>query len=152
MYRKCHTAEWLADENAEKLKNSAFGDCLTVEGKIAGVKTKCLFDTGSEVSTISESHFRQHFGEQKLKLSSACWVKLTAANRLDIPLLGCLQTDVECLRKVLPRKCIFVLTDTIPDVKEMKGMSGIIGMNILNEIQSLFISAEGIEKVDKYSQ
>ncbi|MCI4388616.1 hypothetical protein PGIGA_G00087930 [Pangasianodon gigas] len=34
----------------------------------------------------------------------------------------------------------------------MKGVSGIIGMNILNEVQSLFISAEGMEKVDKYSQ
>lgn len=149
---RCHTAEWLADETAEKLKDSAFGDCLTVEVTIAGVKTKCLLDTGSEVSTISESHFRQHFAEQKLKLSSACWVKLTAANGLDIPVLGCLQADVECLGKVLPRKCIFVLTDTSPDVKEMKGVSGIIGMNILNEVQSLFVSAEGMEKVDKYSQ
>ncbi|RXN33232.1 Transposon Ty3-I Gag-Pol poly [Labeo rohita] len=149
---RCHTAEWLADETTEKLKNSAFGDCLTVEVKIAGVKTKCLLDTGSEVSTISESHFRQHFGEQKLKLSSACWVKLTAANGLDIPVLGCLQADVECLGKVLPRKCIFVLTDSSPDVKEMKGVSGIIGMNILSEVQSLFIPSEGMEKVDKYSQ
>lgn len=73
---RCHTAEWLADETAEKPKDSDFGDCLTLEVKIAGVKTKCLLDTGSEVSTISESHFRQHFKEQKLKLSSACWVKL----------------------------------------------------------------------------
>ncbi len=87
---------------------------------IACVKTKCLLDTWSEVSTISESHFRQHFGVQKLKLSSTCWVKLTAANGLDIPVLGCLQANVECLGKVLPRKCIFVLTDTSPDVKEIK--------------------------------
>ncbi len=124
----------------------------TVPYRAVPCSGKAPLDTGSEVSTISESHFRQHFGEQKLKLSSACWVKLTAANGLHIPVLGCLQTDVECLGKVLPRKCIFVLTDTSPDVKEMKGMSGIIGMNILNEIQSLFISAKGIEKVDKYSQ
>lgn len=120
--------------------------------KIAGIKTKCLLDTGSEVSTISESHFRQHFGEQKLKLSSACRVKLTAANGLDIPVLGCLQADVECLGKVLPRKCIFVLTDSNPDVKEMKGVSGIIGMNIFSEVQSLFIPSKRMEKVDKYSQ
>lgn len=65
--------------------------------------------------------------------------------------MGCLQADVECLGKVLPGKCIFVLTDTSPDVKEMKGMSGIIGMNVLNEVQSLFISAEGMERIDKYN-
>ncbi|XP_046717404.1 uncharacterized protein LOC124393547 [Silurus meridionalis] len=149
---RCHTAEWMADDTAEKLKDSAFGDCLVVDVKIAGVRTKCLLDTGSEVSTISESHFKEHFGEQKLKLSSACWVKLTVANGLDIPVLGCLQADVECLGKILPGKCIFVLNDTSSDVKEMKGVSGIIGMNVLNEIQSLFISAEGMEKVNKYSQ
>lgn len=149
---RCHTVEWTADDTAEKLRDSAFGDCLVVDVKIAGVGTKCLLDTGSEVSTISESHFKEHFGEQKLKLSSACWVKLTAANGLDIPVLGCLQADVECLGKVLPGKCIFVLNDTSPDVKEMKGVSGIIGMNILNEIQSLFISAEGMEKVNKYTR
>lgn len=149
---RSHTAEWLADETAEKQRESAFGDCLSIEVKIAGVKTKCLLDTGSEVSTISESHFRQHFEEQKLKLSSACWVKLTAANGLDIPVLGCLQADVECLGKVLPEKCIFVLADSSPDVKEMKGVSGIIGMNVLCEIQSLFLSAEGMERIDKYSR
>ncbi|KAI5609495.1 hypothetical protein C0J50_9467, partial [Silurus asotus] len=129
---RCHTAEWMADDTAEKLKDSAFGDCLVVDVKIAGVRTKCLLDTGSEVSTISESHFKEHFGEQKLKLSSACWVKLTAANGLDIPVLGCLQADVECLGKMLPGKCIFVLNDTSSDVKEMK--------------------AEGMKKVNKYSR
>ncbi|XP_042624230.1 uncharacterized protein cuzd1.1 [Cyprinus carpio] len=140
---RCHTAEWLADETAEKLKDSAFGDCLAVEVKIAGVKTKCLLDTGSEVSTISESHFRQHFGEQKLKLSSACWVKLTAANGLDIPVLGCLQADVECLGKVLPSKCIFVLTDTSPDVKEMKGVSGIIDCGRV-PVRMLYLSGKTV--------
>ncbi|GAA6102462.1 uncharacterized protein LOC124393547 [Tachysurus ichikawai] len=139
-------------DTAEKLKDSAFGDCLVVDVKIAGVRTKCLLDTGSEVSTISESHFKEHFGEQKLKLSSECWVELTAANGLNIPVLGCLQADVECLGEILPGKCIFVLNDTSPDVKEMKGVSGIIGMNVLNEIQSLFISAEGMEKVNKYTR
>lgn len=71
---------------------------------------------------------------------------------MNIPVLGCLQADVECLGEILPGKCIFVLNDTSPDVKEMKGVSGIIGMNVLNEIQSLFISAEGMEKVNKYTR
>lgn len=114
---RSHTAEW-SDDVTEKLKSGAFGDCLTVEVRIAGVKTNCLLDTGSEVSTITESHFRKHFGEQERRLSSAHWVRLTAANGLDIPVLGCLQADVECMGKVLPGKCIFVLTDTSPKAEE----------------------------------
>lgn len=148
---RSHVAEW-SDEVTETLKNGAFGDCLTIEVRIAGVKTNCLLDTGSEVSTITESHFRKHFGEQKLELSSAHWVKLTAANGLDIPVLGCLQADVECMGKVLPGKCIFVLTDTSTESEEIRGLSGIIGMNIISEFKSLFVTGESVKTANKYRQ
>lgn len=35
----------------------------TVEVNIAGVKTNCLLDTGSEMTVVSESHFKEHFGD-----------------------------------------------------------------------------------------
>lgn len=148
---RSHTAEW-TDKATDTLKNGAFGDCLTIEVKIAGVETNCLLDTGSEVSTITESHFKRYFGEQELRLSSAHWVRLTAANGLDIPVLGCLQADVECMGKVLPGKCIFVLTDTSPQAEEIKGLSGIIGMNIISEFKSLFVTGENIKSANKYGQ
>lgn len=87
----------------------AFGNCFTVEVSIGGVTTCCLLDTGSEVTTISETHFKRHFTGKAL--SPAKWVKLTAANGLAIPVLGCLYTDVECLGKQLTDKCVFVLRD-----------------------------------------
>lgn len=145
-----HTAEW-TDEATETLKEGAFGECLTIDVKIAGVKTDCLLDTGSEVSTITESHFRRHLGEQELKLSSANWVRLTAANGLDIPGLGCLQADVECMGKIFQGKCIFVLTDTSPEAKEIRGLSGIIGMNIISELKLLFIIGEGIKNQKEWT-
>lgn len=113
-----HTAKW-TDEVTETLNKGAFRDCLTIEVRIAGFKTNCLLDTGSEVSTITESHFRKHFGEQNLKMSSAHWVRHTASNCLDIPVLGCLQADVEYIGRVLLGKCIFVLTDTSSETEEM---------------------------------
>lgn len=115
------------------LNESAFGNCLAVEVKIAGVKADCLLDTGSEVTTIRESYFREHFGEATL--SSANRVQLTAANGLEIPLLGCLEAEVECMGKTVGRKCIFVLKDENPDVEEMKGLPGILGMNVLGELK-----------------
>ena len=80
--------------------------------KIAGVKTNCLLDTGSEVTTY---YFKEHFGD--LTLSSAHWVQLTAANGLEIPLLGCLEADIECTGKTVNTKCVFVLKDNCPDAK-----------------------------------
>lgn len=104
----------------ETLKNGAYRDCLTIEVRIAGVKTNYSLDTGSEVSTTTESHFMKHFGEKDLKLSSAHWVRHTAANCLDIPVLGCLQADVEYIGKFLLGKCMFVLTDTSSEAEEMR--------------------------------
>lgn len=128
--------------------DGAFGDCLVVDVKIAGVNTKCLLDTGSEVTTIRECHFKEHFGE--FTLSSANWVQLTAANGLEIPLVGCLGAEVECMGTSVGTKCIFVLKDEGPDVGETKGLPGILGMNVLSELTNLFVAADGATKVGKY--
>lgn len=66
--------------------------------------------------------------------------------------MGCLQANVDCLGEVLPEKFIFILTDTSPDVKEIIGVSGIIRMIVLEEVKSLFISAKGMERADKYDK
>ena len=127
---------------------SVFGNCVIVEVTIAGVKTDCLLDTGSEVTTIRESHFTEYFG--KSALSSANWVQLTAANGLEIPLLGCLEAELECMGKTVGRKCVFVLKDESPNVEGMKGPPGILGMNVLSELKDLFVATDGMKKMDKY--
>ncbi|RXN16347.1 Transposon Ty3-I Gag-Pol poly [Labeo rohita] len=149
---RSHTADWNTDAVPETLRERAFGDCLTVDVIIAGVPTRCLLDTGSEVTPISESHFKQHFGEQRMQLSSANWVRLTAANGLDIPVLGCLQADIECMGSLLPGKCVFVLTESNPDAKEMKGLDGIVGMNVLSDLKNLVLSGKDWYKECKASR
>lgn len=54
----------------------AVGKCPVVELMIGGMKVSCLLDTGSQVKTC---------GKDKYMLSIAGWLKLTAANGLDIP-------------------------------------------------------------------
>ncbi len=133
----------------KSLCESAFGDCLTIDVKIAGIRTICLLDTGSEVTTITESHFKNHFGE--VVLSSANWVHLTAANGLDIPIIGCLEADVECMGKTLLGKCVFVIKESESNVTELKGLPGIVGMNVLSDLKDLFITTEDMKKMDRYS-
>lgn len=149
---RSHTAGWKAEVVPEPLRESAFGECLTVNVKIARVPTRCLLDTGSEVTTISESHFKQHFGEQKIQLSSANWVHLTTANKLDIPVLFCLQADIECMGSLLPGKCVFGLTQSNPASKEMKGLDGIVGMNVLRESKNLILLGTEVNKESKANQ
>ncbi len=60
-----------------------------VDLKVRGVQVSCLLDTGSQVSTITEAFFREYlFGNESDVLSTSGWLKITAANGLDIPYLG----------------------------------------------------------------
>lgn len=80
--------------------------------KIGGVPIACLVDTGSMVSTITESFFKAHFQVQGHdQLRSCGWLQLRAANGLDIPYRGYLELDIEVLGKVLPSMGILVVHD-----------------------------------------
>lgn len=128
----------------------AFGNCFTIDVIIDGVKTCCLLDTGSEVTTMSEGHFKKHFSGKVL--SPAKWVKLTAANGLDIPVLGCLCTDVECFGKRLTEKCVFVLRDDATSGKGPGEVPGILGMNVLADLRSLFNEMQGVQTMNRHKQ
>lgn len=144
------TASPLGQSESEQVVNpqSVFGNCFTIDILIDGVKTCCLLGTSSEATTMSETHFKKQF-EGKM-LSPARQVKLTAANRLDIPIIGCLYTDIECLGKELQGKCEFVLHDRKEDRKD--GAPGILGMNVLGELRSLFVGFEGVKRMDRHKK
>jgi len=146
---RSHTADCDAEHVSKALCESAFGDCLTIDLIIAGISTVCLLDTGSEVTTITESHFKAHFGE--VVLSSANWVRLTAANGLDIPIIGCLEADIECMGKTLHGKCVFVIKENNPNGTELKGLPGIVGMNVLSDLKDLFMATGGMKKMDRHN-
>ncbi|KAL1007184.1 hypothetical protein UPYG_G00083180 [Umbra pygmaea] len=102
--------------------------------KIGGVSATCLLDTGSQVSTITESFFREHLsGADDDMLSTAGWLKITAANGLDIPYLGYLELDVETMGMTLP-ECGFLVVKEPPGTTSQPGL---IGMNIISRCRQL---------------
>ncbi|XP_065423165.1 uncharacterized protein LOC135975608 [Chrysemys picta bellii] len=127
----------------------AFGDCLTAEVCIAGVKTRCLLDTGSEVTTITESHFQKYLKDKDLTMHSTRFVRLTAVNGLAIPVVGCLEADIEYMGQTLPGKCIFILKDKASKGSHIgEGVPGILGMNIISELKELLLPGEGTRKMN----
>ena len=133
-----------------KSTEGVFGNCLTIDVLIEGVKTRCGLDTVSEVITISEAHFKKQF--EGKRFSPAKWVKLTAANGLDIPVIGCLYAKIECLGRKLHGKCVFVLRDDTINMEERSSVPGILGMTVLGELHSLFAGMEGVPVVDQHEQ
>lgn len=127
----------------------AFGNCFMVDVAIDGVKTRCLLDTGSEVTTISATHFHTQF--EGKELSPANWIKLTAANGLEIPVIGCLYADIECMGKKISGKCVFVLRDDSTS-KDGQNVPGILGMNVLSDLCHLFSGMDGVQMMERHGQ
>ena len=89
------------------------GGTPTTTAKLAGVEVECLVDTGSMVTLVSETFYKQ-------KLKSVCggvqgganMLTLRGANGLEIPYLGYLELDVQVEGVTVPRCGVLVLKDS----------------------------------------
>lgn len=113
--------------------------CPHVTIKLAGVEVKCLLDTGSMVSTIVESFFKENFQD---KLQSCHWLQLRAANGLEIPYLGYLEADVEVCGRTASRRGVLVVKDP-PVPATTPQVPGILGMNIISACYSELFNQYG---------
>nr|XP_046271732.1 uncharacterized protein LOC124073503 [Scatophagus argus] len=108
---------------------------------MGGVAVSCLVDTGSMVSTITESFFLEQFAPWGHdRLHSCHWLQLRAANGLAIPYVGYLELDVELCGKVMPHCGILVVKDP-PD--RASSVPGIIGMNVIRRCYRELFGAYG---------
>lgn len=117
-----------------KILERAVGECKTVEVKLQGVTVSCLLDTGSQVSTISESFFREHLSVKDEDIHPAFeWLKITAANGLDIPYMGYVELDVEAMGLTIPERGFLIVKDSA----HSSSVPGLIGMNIVKKCREL---------------
>ncbi|XP_026064099.1 uncharacterized protein LOC113047063 [Carassius auratus] len=112
--------------------------CPHLAIRMGGVQISCLVDTGSMVSTITESWFRKYFepwGPDRLK--SCQWLQLRAANGLSIPYIGYMELDVELCGQVISECGVLVVRDPPGGICDQ--VPGVLGMNVLSRCyQELF--------------
>ena len=130
----------------------AVGKCPIVPIKINGVEVPALIDTGSEVSTITQSFFDKNFSKQEL-LSTSDWLTLKAANGLDIPYAGYFEAKVECAGRVIDGRGILVINDPVDvDAQQRKAaVPALLGMNVLGKCRELFQGDLGHAHVNQVS-
>ena len=100
---------------------------------MSGVDVPCVVDSGSEVSTVSESFFREHLSATVPLNPSTNWLRLTAANGLDIPYCGYFETDLLACDVTVPGRGILVVKDP-PSAgfgSSKQHAPGLLGMNVL---------------------
>lgn len=116
--------------------NKAVGECPRVQVTVGGVPIECLLDTGSQVSTISESVFNKCFKPLGVIPRDVSYLRLTAANGLDLPYVGCMETDIELFGKTLVNQAVFVVKDSTC----ANSLPGILGMNVLKNCGKFSVS------------
>lgn len=124
----------------EQFLERAVGKCPEVEIHISGVAVRCLLDTGSNVSTLSESFFKNHLhGKDKDVHCTTKWLKITAANKLPLPYLGYVELDIQVMGLTLPG-CGFLIVHDPDATEDNSTPPGIIGMNIAQRCKQLILS------------
>lgn len=121
--------------------------CPHLDVCMGGVEVPCLVDTGSMVSTITESFFLQQFepwGQERLQ--SCHWLQLRAANGLAIPYLGYLELDIKLCGKLLQRCGLLVVKDPPGGVSSQ--VPGILGMNVIRRCYRELFSRHGLAMFD----
>lgn len=114
----------------ERFLERAVGTCPEVNICIDGEPAQCLLDTGSNVSTLTESFFREHLhGEDQDIHCTAKWLKITAANKLPLPYLGYVELDIKVMGLTIP-ECGFLIARDERGSEPDATPPGIIGMNI----------------------
>lgn len=110
---------------------------------MGGVKIPCLIDTGSMVSTITESCFLANFaqcGQERLRFCQ--WLQLRAANGLEIPYIGYLELDIELCGKVVLGCGVLVIKDPLGGLGVQ--VPGVLGMNILSRCYRELFGQHGL--------
>ncbi|XP_062420887.1 uncharacterized protein K02A2.6-like [Pungitius pungitius] len=124
----------------ERFLRHAVGKCPEVDIQIGGVLLRCLLDTGSNVSTLTESFFRDHLhGEDEDMHCTAKWLKITAANQLPLPYLGYVELDVQVMGFNIP-ECGFLIIRDDNTKRADSSPPGIIGMNIAKRCRQMVMS------------
>ena len=122
--------------------SSLISSCPHLDVCVGGVRVPCLIDTGSMVSTITETFFYEHFEQIGRNSIQPChWLQLRAANGLAIPYVGYTESDVELCGKLMPSCGILVVKD--PPSGLNSKVPGVLGMNVLRKCYREFFEQYG---------
>ena len=114
-------------------KHDLIEDCPDVVVKVNGCPIPFLLDTGSQVTLMSKSLFTKFLEGtvQPNNTDSISWLRLYAANGLEIPYVGYAMVDCMVEGIHVPGKGIIIVSD-----EHMGPAKGILGMNIIKPVWS----------------
>ncbi|CAG2226423.1 unnamed protein product [Mytilus edulis] len=114
------------------------GKCPTVSAYVAGFKVNCLVDTGSTVTTVTES-FYNRFLRRCTDLQTDITFNLKGANGTCIPYIGYVEVDIDIMGQRLPNRGVLIVKDPIDSYTRIRkeNVPGLLGMNVISLCKKL---------------
>mgnify|MGYP005948850939 CR=1 FL=1 len=127
-----------------KFHSRVIGKCPVINISVSGINLPCLVDTGSMVSTVTESFYRKFIEPLGTSLIQNSFIQLKAANGLEIPYIGYIEVDVHYLGNILKQRGLLIVKDSTDDStrKRKEAVPGVIGMNIISECRDMLSTCE----------
>ncbi|MCG8049521.1 MAG: reverse transcriptase family protein [Candidatus Thiodiazotropha endolucinida] len=110
------------------------GKCPRVTAYIEGVPCSCLIDTGSEVSTVTETFFRNLLESKPHLYNVTKWMRVTGANHLEIPCIGYIEVQVKTHGDTVEKVGFLVVKDPTDSVgiQRKSELPGLLGSNFFH--------------------
>ena len=135
-------------ERGDSLLSKAIGQCPVTELEVLGTKFTALVDTGSQVSTITESFYKRHLQPRGRELyNQDLHLHLTAANGLEIPYSGYLLADATIAGQVVKDRAFLIIRDPPGGSRQ----PCLLGMNVLGEVADWMGTDEGRQQMETES-
>ena len=128
----------------------AIGNCPEIIAQLGKVNIRCLLDTGAQVSTITESCFKEHFAAEEKLVDVAPYIRISAANGLSIPYRGYFEADVTMFDSTFKNMGFLVVEDPADMEGRKQHVPGVIGANILRYVKDIMPGEHGT-KSSSYS-
>lgn len=128
-----------------KLPKGLVGSKSTANVKVNGVDCRSLLDTGSQVTTVSQSFYNSHLSDYTIHPVSDI-LEIEGANGQSVPYAGYVQVRVQFPREFIASEPeVETLALIVPDVRSNSDIPVLIGTNALDPLYEQFCDDSSLQ-------
>ena len=124
---------------------NAVGDCPEVKVGVGGVDVGCLIDTGAEVSTITESFYKEFLAQGREVIDVTSYIRISASQGLEIPYVGYVELQLTAFSHKFEGLGFLIVKDPVstPIQARKKRVPGVLGSNVLRDMRKSLVEKYG---------
>ena len=135
----------ISDSKSENVLQRTIGKCPVVTAKFGNTDVTCLVDSGSMVSSVTESFYRKYIESTGSVIKTDMKLNLKGANGLSVPYIGYVEKDIECMGTLLRDRGVLIVKDVEDEVtrRRKEQVPGILGMHVIRQCRDILFQDFG---------